>query len=225
MRAAVVLAVCTALISLPAFAQTSPMAECSSLGASAPKMQTKMVLGDYYPMMSVYLGEEGYTDTAFVVGKNGTVSDVQVTRSSGSSRLDSAAILAMQQMLYSQPMSNGAAADCHGRLRLVWKLDDDQRVGERDLPVVNPPLSAYPPKALQDRREGAALVFVSIKVSGEVSAKIQRSSGSDDLDLAAVNFVESQKFHPAQMNGALEPSFVPLIVDWELGAAADRKSK
>lgn len=227
MRAAVVLAVCTALISLPAFAQTSPMAECSSLGASAPKMQTKMVLEDYYPEMSIHLGEQGATVVSFAVLKNGTVTDAQIMQSSGSARLDSATVLAMQQMLYSQPMSNGVPVDCRGRLRLVWKLNGDERLSEQDFPVLKPPLSAYPPKALQERREGAVLLYVLVKASGEVGARVQRSSGSDDLDLAAMNLVASHKFTPAQMDGAQASSIVGLIVDWELGASqpADRKSK
>lgn len=227
MKSALVLAIGACLFSFSAFAQTpAPMPECNTLGTAAPTMQTQMVLGDYYPTMSVYLGEEGNTVVGFVVRKNGTVSDVQVMGSSGSARLDNAAMQAMQQMLYSPPKANGAAVDCHNRLRLVWKLTGD-KANEQKYLLVQPPLSAYPPEALREHREGAAVVYVAIAPSGEVTADLKRSSGSDDLDTAAIEFVQSRKFKPAEMDGTPRISFVAIIVAWELESSkpAERKSK
>lgn len=224
MKSLLVLAASAPLFCFPAFAQTgAPMPECSTLGAEAPAMQTQMVLSDYYPSMSVYLGEEGNTVLGFVVRKNGTVSDVQVIGSSGSARLDNAAILAMQQMLYSPPKVNGAAVDCHNRLRLAWRLRGDG-ADEQKYVLMKPPSSKYPPVALREHREGAAVMYVEIAPSGEITVDLKRSSGSEDLDAAAVDFVQSHKFKPAEMDGTPRYSFVAIIVAWEL-ESAERKSK
>lgn len=65
--------------------------------------------------------------------------------------------------------------------------------------VVHNPAPAYPAAALAERRAGRVVLRVAVDRQGRVvSATVERSSGADDLDRAALEAVRSWKFEPIE---------------------------
>ncbi len=66
--------------------------------------------------------------------------------------------------------------------------------------TIQPP--RYPPSALAEGIEGTSMVSVRILADGSVAdARIERSSGNQALDAAALEVVRQWQFHPAQQDG------------------------
>lgn len=78
-----------------------------------------------YPTASIRLGEEGATGLRLYINEMGRVIDVQLVSSSGSDRLDSAAIAhAKRNWKFSPCMEGGKAVACWHQTKLVWKLEN-----------------------------------------------------------------------------------------------------
>jgi TonB family protein len=193
---------------------------CNANGITQPVMQTKLSLEDSYPPMSVVLGEEGNTVVNFTVKKNGTVADVVVAATSGSMRLDAASVSAMGQMLFSQPKRGGDAIDCRSHIRIVWKLapnEADPNASRQDVLVFAAPQSWYPAQARAEHREGASVVAVVIGGDGAlVDERIYKSSGSDDLDNAALAYVKTLRLKAATIDGKPLLSTAGVVIAWTL---------
>lgn len=81
-----------------------------------------------YPAASIRLGEEGTTGLRLYITENGRVADVELASSSGSLRLDQAAIKhAKANWKFSPCTENGAAVACWHQTRLVWKIENAKR--------------------------------------------------------------------------------------------------
>ncbi len=78
-----------------------------------------------YPTASIRLGEEGATGLRLYINETGRVVDVQLAASSGSERLDSAAIThAKRNWKFSPCMEGDKAVACWHQTKLVWKLEN-----------------------------------------------------------------------------------------------------
>jgi len=75
-----------------------------------------------YPMMSRRLKEQGTVFLSVLVGTDGNVSDISVSRSSGSSRLDKAALEAVRRWRWAPLMRNGAAVMVRGVVDIPFVL-------------------------------------------------------------------------------------------------------
>jgi protein TonB len=81
-----------------------------------------------YPTASARLGEEGATSLKLLISTDGRVADAQLMASSGSSRLDEAAIKhAKRNWAFSPCMESGKAVACWHQTKLVWRLEDARR--------------------------------------------------------------------------------------------------
>ncbi len=81
-----------------------------------------------YPSASARLGEEGATSLKLLIGIDGRVADAQLVLSSGSSRLDEAAIKhAKRNWAFSPCTEGGKAVACWHQTKLVWRLEDAGR--------------------------------------------------------------------------------------------------
>lgn len=81
-----------------------------------------------YPSASIRLGEEGATGMRLYITEDGHVADVELTSSSGSPRLDQAAIKHAQQNWRFSPCMNGdAPVACWHETKLVWKIENINR--------------------------------------------------------------------------------------------------
>lgn len=75
----------------------------------------------------------------------------------------------------------------------------------------------YPAKAARNGDTGTVSLALLIGVDGRVSdSKIQRSSGSKELDRAAQAALSMCKFKPATNNGAAEPGWGQIAYVWKL---------
>jgi periplasmic protein TonB len=78
-----------------------------------------------YPSASTRLNEEGVTGLSLLVTANGRVTDVIVYSTSGSDRLDAAAIKhAQHNWAFSPCTENGVAVACRFQAKLVWQLNE-----------------------------------------------------------------------------------------------------
>jgi len=78
--------------------------------------------GNYYPQMSVKLNEEGTATAAFKVLADGSVGDVTIAKSSGSSRLDDATITCVQHWKYKPATMDGTPVEMSWQAAVQWKL-------------------------------------------------------------------------------------------------------
>ncbi|MGN6517183.1 MAG: energy transducer TonB [Rhizomicrobium sp.] len=200
-------------------ASADELRACYSEGVTRPVMQTTINLMDDYPPLSVALGEEGATDLSFVIKSNGTVSDVKVVRSSGSLRLDDASVEAAKQAIYSQPKLGNQPIACSHYLRINWKLEGQAGGGlwQSEIVVLTPPEALYPPGALAEHREGVTSMAVTLAKNGSLmKVAVMRSSGSDDLDAAAVAFAKTRSFKPGEVDGHPTGSVIGVTIPWTL---------
>jgi protein TonB len=81
-----------------------------------------------YPSAAARLGEEGATSLKLLINTDGRVADAQLVTSSGSSRLDEAAIKhAKRNWAFSPCIEGGKAVACWHQTKLVWRLENAGR--------------------------------------------------------------------------------------------------
>ena len=77
--------------------------------------------GDY-PALSLRLGEQGTTVLSFHITAAGGVKDVSVVQSSGSDRLDLAAVTCVTRWSYVPANRNGRNLETPWKVKIVWNL-------------------------------------------------------------------------------------------------------
>jgi protein TonB len=82
---------------------------------------------DDYPFFSRIFGDEGTTEVAFTVAADGTVSGAKVSKSSGSDRLDAAAVECVAKWHYRPAIKDNVLVDAPMAVKVVWNLDDEGR--------------------------------------------------------------------------------------------------
>src|SRR5260221_4794088 len=95
-----------------------------------------------YPPISQRLGEQGTTEVAVNLGSDGMVADVAISQSSGSERLDDAAVTYIRDRYRRRPaLEVGKPTAARVTVVVVWRLDtpDDK--------TTIMPRADYPPRA------------------------------------------------------------------------------
>ncbi len=82
---------------------------------------------DDYPFWAKLFSQEGTTDLILQVHADGTVTDVKVAQSSGSDRLDNAAVECVAKWHYRPAIKDGALTDTPWTARVVWSLADAEK--------------------------------------------------------------------------------------------------
>ena len=80
---------------------------------------------DDYPFFARIFGQEGTTELGFKVLADGTVNTVKVTKSSGSDRLDDAAVECVGKWHYRPAIKDDQTVDAPMTVKVDWKLQDD----------------------------------------------------------------------------------------------------
>lgn len=78
--------------------------------------------GNVYPDISIRMKEEGTTTLAFTVNTDGSVSNVSVANSSGSSRLDDAAVSCASRWRYKAATQEGQSVAVSWKAAVQWVL-------------------------------------------------------------------------------------------------------
>ncbi|MFL6601337.1 MAG: TonB family protein [Steroidobacteraceae bacterium] len=91
----------------------------------------------------------------------------------------------------------------------------------KDTPVIGPIEHAldefYPPRLARESVEGIVVLSVRVSASGCVTeAAVTGSSGSDEFDAAALRWIETASYLPAERAGAAVVSTANLAVDFKL---------
>ncbi len=82
---------------------------------------------------------------------------------------------------------------------------------------LNNPAPYYPSSARRKGTQGKVLLSVVVKIDGTpASVEISRSSGSNDLDEAALDAVKQWKFIPARSNGKFVEAGVVVPVEFKI---------
>lgn len=117
----------------PAVAVTTNTTPAPAAPAPAPKAATTMEGGDLaskvlyakppsYPLDSRRAHEQGTVKLLLLVGSDGTVQDIQIAGSSGSERLDKAALGAVKHWRWQPTMSGGTAVAVRGYVTIPFVL-------------------------------------------------------------------------------------------------------
>ena len=80
---------------------------------------------DDYPFLSRVFGDEGTSELSFTVGADGTVSAIKVAKSSGSDRLDDAAVDCVKKWHYRPALKDNVLVDAPMTVKVNWNLDED----------------------------------------------------------------------------------------------------
>ena len=89
-----------------------------------PALSKPETCSDDYPFLSRVLGQEGTTELSLKVLADGTVTDVKVTKSSDSDRLDDAAVDCVSQWHYRPAIKDDQTIDAPMTVKVDWKLGD-----------------------------------------------------------------------------------------------------
>ena len=87
---------------------------------------------DDYPFLSRVLGDEGTTELSLTVLADGTVSNVKVSKSSGSDRLDDAATDCVSAWHYHPAIKDAQTVDAPITVKVDWKLGSDDKNASAD---------------------------------------------------------------------------------------------
>jgi len=99
-----------------------------TLTASISKPRIIRATKPEYPSAAARLGEEGVTGLSLYITTDGRVAEANVFSSSGSSRLDNAAIKhALRNWAFTPCMEGDKAVACWHQTKLVWRLEDAKR--------------------------------------------------------------------------------------------------
>jgi periplasmic protein TonB len=95
---------------------------------TATKPILKKISRPDYPIMSKRLNEEGATEMSLLINENGKVTEVNLVTTSGSDRLDEAAIKhAQRHWTFTPCTENGKPIACWFKTRFIWQLEDAMR--------------------------------------------------------------------------------------------------
>ena len=184
-------------LAVPSLAQVAEqMPACDAPGMMPAQPANSHAPGSNdYPLLSMVLKEEGNTTLAIVVKEDGTVGNPRVTASSGSMRLDDAAIdMVTQRWRYKPAMQDGKPVACRWKVAVKWTIRDQIPIlASKTSLVIQANAEDYPPTASESGEEGTVVLLVGVEADGSVTlATVLGSSGHSDLDAASVALVGSK---------------------------------
>jgi TonB family protein len=152
-----------------------------------------------YPRESFVSGEEGTVHLRALVQADGAVRDALIERSSGSPRLDQAAVELVRGWRYEPGTLKGVPVAARFPVNIDWKL--------MILPITLPPstnpelVKFYPSTSIRLQEQGNATIRFLVTSEGTVAnAIVAKSSGHVRLDDAAIKFIkEYWRFKPATL--------------------------
>ena len=164
-----------------------------------------------YPVEAQRREEAGTTEMLVTLNADGSPIGVEITRSSGSSRLDEAAVTHVQRVWRWQP----AKSSCRPAVRIVWTLLPEDGVMDAAA-ILNPPLAEYPAEAQKLERQTIVGVVASIASDGALlEVRLVQSSGIPALDARTLEFVRGRySWTPVQISGKPVRSEIRLVVRW-----------
>ncbi|HEY1710145.1 MAG TPA: energy transducer TonB [Rhizomicrobium sp.] len=226
--AAALIAVCAILSAATARAASEPLPDCIRSKLTAPVPLTPHVLGpEDYPPLSSMLGEQGTTIVQYDINTAGLVENAKVSKSSGSLRLDDAAIAFVTHFKFKPALDGKTPAACHNAIAVAWSLRvrEDELIAQ-GVTTLHPAVADYPFGAAQKHEEDTVIVVVALNNSGTIeTATVARPSEYPDLNEASLTYLRAQKLKPAEVNGTPTKTLFMVAVVWSLGTPAANTPK
>jgi TonB family protein len=200
----------------------APSCHAPDISQPAP-LNSHAMTADDYPLLSIAEGEEGTVTLDFLIDTQGKVSDAKVLQTSGSARLDDAAVaIAKARWLYRPGTQAGQPVACRWEARVIWQLDLGPIPDDSPFTMIQMSAADYPADARARGEAGTAYVVVIVDETGKIAtARVMRSSGFADLDTASLAIVKSRwRPAPAQFSGKPVRSMIGLVLVWSLTGAS-----
>jgi TonB family protein len=184
----------------------------------------------YYPPQSLRNREQGTCYIAVLVDADGSVSAMQLLKSSGYSRLDAACFSSFIDRPMIPATVDGKRITSWTAFPISWQITSDpKRI------TLHPPLDEfavprlpvdyelpvgpkfYPEAARAQREEGVCIVHVAVDAQGTVGdSHLSQSSGFNDLDHVCVDAVAHAPFTPEKQVGQPVESSTDIAIFWKL---------
>ncbi|HWY15981.1 MAG TPA: energy transducer TonB [Rhizomicrobium sp.] len=177
------------------------------------------ICGPFYPSMPELAGVQGTTLLLVRVTQDGAMKDPEIIQSSRDSDLDEAALACIANAPRSAPLlHDGKPIEASWVVRVVWQLYGPSfwqfapAAG-----AANSCTSSYPAFAVSKHPKGTTRLSYRIATDGSVKVPVvTRSSGSTDLDRAALACVSAFSYWPATHDGQPVELDRTIDVDWNL---------
>jgi|GEM_PF-324364 len=192
-----------------------------------------------YPEKAKQAGIEGTVIIEVKVNKNGKVFGLSAVRSSGNKELDDAAMEAIIKTKFKPAYRNKQPVDVNISIPVRFSLSKEKKSDHLDqvnselIPYDSAPepiggLSAvyknlvYPEVIHKAGIEGLTIVQVKVEENGDLSAvSVNRSSGNDELDAAALAAVKNSRFKPALQNDKPVSVYISIPIQFRLKEKSD----
>lgn len=217
MRLRVWLAGALALVAAPAYAAAGDAACTTQDTPLRPIMATHTQ--PPYPQMSVMTKEEGNTVLAISIGADGVPSDVTIKTSSGSVRLDQAAIdFVKANWRWNAPVVNCKPSATTTMVSIRWSLQQDNTAAMAAAPpTIVMQAKDYPPDALARHEQGTVGLTIYVLTTGQVVlARVFQTSGFPDLDAKSTEMVKTWQWTPASLDGHPVNTALVVLSVWKL---------
>jgi TonB family protein len=187
---------------------------------SAPEVPLRPIMATHtiplYPQVSVMTNEQGSTMLEVHIGADGVPDAAKVVNSSGSMRLDAAAVEHVKSTWrWNAPVHNCQPLAVSTRVSILWDLRDARNTGPLP-PTVNMDIKDYPPGARQRHEQGTVYLWILISPDGSVSATVQTSSGFPELDQKSLDLARNWLWKPAHLGDQAVVTPVYLLSVWSL---------
>jgi len=110
-------------VAAPGRAAPAPAPVARAPVRSPPIVNAKACEKPEYPAAALRAGETGLVQLAFLIDVNGTATEGKIERSSGSRRLDEAALKALGLCKFTPAMNDGKPERAWAKIEYEWKLD------------------------------------------------------------------------------------------------------
>ncbi len=182
---------------LPFSNAESSLSASEALNVEQPTLRYKTKPMPIYPTQSKELGEEGTVRLKIIGGKDGTVKQAVIVKSSGYLRLDDAALAAVKKSSFHPYLVNGKAAEFSLQLPVAFRLPSKNRLSFK-----NRPTFSFSEEYINEGEIRTIALLVTINIDGTVnSVDILQPSGTKSLDKKAAEEMKKSIFYPVLKNG------------------------
>jgi TonB family protein len=189
---------------------------------TAPDQPLRPVMATHtqppYPEMSVMTSEEGTTLLQVAIGADGVPTKTFVVQSSGSVRLDEAAIEHVNNTWrWNAPVIKCQPMAMETRISIKWDLHNTANTGPMP-PSITMNTADYPAGALQRREQGITGLMVMVLADGQVSfTRVMQSSGFPELDAKSQEIIKTRwRWTPATLEGKAVNTAMYVISVWKI---------
>jgi len=172
-----------------------------------------------YPEMSVLTNEDGTTLVEVLIGADGVPLQTKLVTSSGSLRLDEAALAHVKNVWrWNSPTHNCQPVQVSTRISIKWDLRNAPNTAPEPATIVMDKAD-YPAGALARHEQGSLGLIVMVLHDGQVAfTRMTQSSGFPELDAKSQDIIKGMHWTPATLQGKPIDTALFIISTWKIDA-------